>query len=87
MLIRNDSYPLVLPTKTGVIHSPGLPSAMSTSLGWVIGDVLNKSMVLPVVLLSIIAIPSIEGILQQFELVEEPPAPDTPTTEDELFEK
>lgn len=28
-----DLYPLVLPIKTDVIHSPGLPSAMSTSLG------------------------------------------------------
>lgn len=49
MLIGNDLYPLVLPTKTDIIHSPGLPSAMSTALGWVIGGVLNKSTLSPLI--------------------------------------
>lgn len=31
--------------------------------------------------------PSIEGLLQQFWTVEEPPVPDTPTTENELVEE
>ncbi|KAE9524046.1 hypothetical protein AGLY_015527 [Aphis glycines] len=87
MLIGNDLYPLVLPTKTDVIHSPGLPSAMSTTLGWVIGGALNKSTMSPVVSLSITESPSIEGLLQQFWKVEQPPIPDLPTTEDELVEE
>lgn len=85
MLIGNDLYPLVLLTKTDVIHSPGLPSAMST-LGWVIGGALNKSTESSVVSLSNRVSPSIEGLLRQFWAVEEPPIPDKPTTEDELVD-
>jgi hypothetical protein len=87
MLIGYDLYPLVLPTKTDVIHSPGLPSAMSTSLGWVIGGALNKLTLSPVVSRSITTTPSIEGLLQQFWRVEEPPVSDSPTTEEKLVEE
>lgn len=86
MLIGSDLYPHVLQSKADIIHSTGLPSAMSTHLGWIVVGALDESPTSPMVSLSVRSTPEIEGLLQKFWTIEEPDIPDTLTTEDEQCE-
>lgn len=86
MLIGSDLYPHMLPSKADIIHSTGLPSAMSTHLGWIIVGALAESPTTPLVSLSVRATTEIDGLLQKFWTAEEPDRPDLPTTEDERCE-
>lgn len=83
MLIGSDLYPLLLQPKADIIHSPGLPSAMSTHLGWIVVGALQESSASPLVSLTVRTAPSVDGLLQQFWALEEPPASEIPTTEDD----
>lgn len=86
MLLGSDLYPHVLQSKADIIHSTGLPSAMSTHLGWIVVGALDESPTSPMVSLSVTATPEIEGLLRKFWTVEEPTIPDIPTTEDDQCE-
>lgn len=86
MLIGSDLYPHMLQSKADIIHSTGLPSAMSTHLGWIVVGALEESPTTPMVSLSVRAAPEIDGLLQKFWNIEEPDIPDMPTTEDEQCE-
>jgi len=87
MLIGGDLYPMILQPKADIIHTPGLPSAMHTNLGWIIVGSLRDSTSLPLMSLTISAIPVINETLQQFWRVEEPTIPVHSTTEDERCEE
>jgi len=86
MLIGSDLYPHMLQSKAYIIHSTGLPSAMSTHLGWIVVGALDESPTSPMVSLSIGSTPEIEGLLQKFWTIEEPDIPNILTTEDEQCE-
>ncbi|KAF0715871.1 DUF1758 domain-containing protein, partial [Aphis craccivora] len=45
MLVGGDLYPLVLCSRSDIVHSPGLPSVLNTQLGWVIVGALEDSTV------------------------------------------
>jgi len=49
MLIGGDLYPLVLCTRSDIVYSPGLPSALNTQLVWVLVGALNDSVTLSAV--------------------------------------
>jgi len=87
MLIGGDLYPMILQPKADIIHTPGLPSAMHTNLGWIIVGSLRDSTSLPLMSLTISAIPVINETMQQFWRVEEPTMPVHSTTEDNRCEE
>ncbi|KAL4121517.1 hypothetical protein QTP88_014012 [Uroleucon formosanum] len=66
MLIGGDLYPLVLCTKSEVTHSPGLPSALNTQLGWVVVGALKDLVTSSAVSLVSNTTPAIDEIMQQF---------------------
>lgn len=84
MLIGSDLYPHIL--QSDIIHSTGLPSALSTHLRWVVVGALEESPAAPMVSLSVRATSDMDGLLQKFWIIEEPDVPDISTTEDELCE-
>lgn len=86
MLIGGDLYPLVLGTRSDIVHSPGLPSALHTQLGWVIVGALRES-VTSAVSLVVNTTPAIDAIMQQFWAVEEPHGSIISTTENEMCER
>ncbi|XP_060873756.1 uncharacterized protein LOC132947470 [Metopolophium dirhodum] len=87
MLIGGDLYPMILQPKADIIHTPGLPSAMHTNLGWIIVGSLRDPTSLPLMSLTISAVPVLNETLQRFWTVEEPTAPVHSTTEDERCEE
>ncbi|KAL4131322.1 hypothetical protein QTP88_008654 [Uroleucon formosanum] len=87
MLIGGDLYPLVLCTRSEVIHSPGLPSALNTQLEWVVIGVLKDSVTLSAVSLVSNTTPAIDEIMQKFWAVGEPHGSIISTTEDEMCER
>jgi len=66
MLIRGDLYPSVIQSRTDVIHTEGLPSAMNTQLGWVIIGALQNNTHTSLISLSISTTPPIEELMQRF---------------------
>lgn len=87
MLIGSDLYPFLLQPKADIIHSPGLPSAMSTHLGWIIVGSLQEASESPLLSLALRSESTIEDLLQTFWTVEEPSVSAQPTTEEERCEK
>lgn len=87
MLIGSDLYPLVLCTRSEIVHSPGLPSALNTQLGWVAVGELKDSVMSSAVSLVSNTTPAIDEIMQQFWAVEEHHGSIISTTEDEMCER
>ncbi|KAF0704944.1 Uncharacterized protein FWK35_00037405, partial [Aphis craccivora] len=87
MLIGGDLYPMILQPKADIIHTPGLPSAMHTNLGWIIVGSLKDSTSLPLMSLTISTVPVMNETLQQFWRIEEPIVHTQSTTEDERCEE
>lgn len=87
MLIGSDLYPFILQTRAEVLHSPGLPSALSMQLGWIIVGTMNDINEAPTTSLSISTIPAVEELMNRFWEIEEPEVPTKYTTEDEDCEK
>ncbi|XP_050056092.1 uncharacterized protein LOC126549769 [Aphis gossypii] len=87
MLIGGDLYPMILQPRTDIIHTPGLPSAMHTNLGWIIVGSLKDSTPLSLTSLTISTVPVMNETLQQFCRIEEPIVQTQSTTEDERCEE
>lgn len=87
MLVGGDLYPFVMQAKADVIHSNGLPSAMSTQLGWVVFKALHEPPSTSLISLSISTKPPIDELMRQFWTVEEPMEGETNTTQDQLCEE
>lgn len=66
MLLGSDFYSLLLKDESAeIIHSPGLPSAINTKLGWIIiGLVKEESSSIKVSLSSVTSVPVVESMLQ-----------------------
>lgn len=84
MLIGGDLYLFTLCSQSEVIHTPGLPSALKTQLGWLILGTLNDSIDAPIISLSISTKPTIENLMYQFWAIEEPDLTVGPTSESEV---
>lgn len=87
MLIGCDLYPLVLCIRSDIVHSPGLPSALNTQLGWMVVGSLKDSVTLSAVSLVGNTTSAINEIMQQFWTVEEPHGSIISTTENEMCER
>lgn len=87
MLIGGDLFWRIIRSKSNIIHSPGLSSALDTHLGWIIVGPVSDSSWSPKISLTVTSTPSLDTMLHQFWTIEEPPAPKSPTTENELCEK
>lgn len=67
-----DIYPQILGPSSRALHNPGLPSALETTLGWIIlGQSVNKAKSLKVTLLLTSEV-TIDNLLRTFWEVEEP---------------
>lgn len=86
MLIGSDLYPFILNARSEIIHNPGLPSALSTQLGWVVVGTVNNSTSAPTVSLAISAKPVIDELMYQFWTVEEPEDPVSPCSDANICE-
>lgn len=82
MLIGSDLYPHLLQSKSDIIHSPSLPSAMNTYLGWIIVGALEESPSTSKVSLTVKMTSETDKMLQRIWEIEEPEVQDIPTTED-----
>jgi len=89
MLLGGDLYPFLIRSESKVKHVIGFPSAMDSHLGWIIMGLLNplRGVSAPRISLLLTSNPSIDTLLHRFWSIEEPVAPTTPTTEDELCER
>lgn len=87
VLIGGDLYPLVMQSRTDVLHYAGLPSAMNTYLGWVVFGALQDGSKTPLTSLLITSTPPIDEVMRYFWSVEEPGESSIPTTQDQQCEK
>lgn len=87
VLFGADVFPSIVRPHAGIDHNQGFPSALDTLLGWVVFGFITTPNASPLVSLTTTTVTPIGDILQTFWAVEEPPAPISPTTEDQWFEE
>jgi len=91
MLIGGDLYPFLLQSRSDIVHSPGLPSALNTQFGWVIVGAIEGSREYSTASSLVVHAASdnqdIGELLQRFWEVEELDINHRPSTEDEACEK
>ncbi|XP_050063173.1 uncharacterized protein LOC126552505 [Aphis gossypii] len=91
MLIGGDLYPFILQSRSDIVHSPGLPSALNTQFGWVIVGAIEGSREYSTASSLVVHGASdnqnIGELLQRFWEVEELDINHSPSTEDEACER
>jgi len=91
MLIGGDLYPFMLQSRSDIIHSPGLPSALHTQFGWIIIGVLEglntASTASSLMVCTTSEDHALGEIMHQFWVIEEPNIPHSPVTADETCER
>ncbi|XP_050054713.1 uncharacterized protein LOC126549478 [Aphis gossypii] len=91
MLIGGDLYPFILQSRSDIVHSPGLPSALNTQFGWVIVGAIEGSREYSTASSLVVHAASdnqnIGELLQRFWEVEELDIKHSPSTEDEACER
>ncbi|XP_050058384.1 uncharacterized protein LOC126550574 [Aphis gossypii] len=91
MLIGGDLYPFILRSRSDIVHSPGLPSALNTQFGWVIVGAIEGSREYSTASSLVVHAASdnqnIGELLQRFWEVEELDINHSPSTEDEACER
>ncbi|CAH1725014.1 unnamed protein product [Aphis gossypii] len=91
MLIGGDLYPFILQSRSDIVHSPGLPSALNTQFGWVIVGAIEGSREYSTASSLVVHAASdnqnIGELLQRFWEVEELDINHSPSTEDEACER
>ncbi|XP_050065163.1 uncharacterized protein LOC126554100 [Aphis gossypii] len=91
MLIGGDLYPFILQSRSDIVHSPGLPSALNTQFGWVIVGAIEGSREYSTASSLVVHATSdnqnIGELLQRFWEVEELDINHNPSTEDEACER
>lgn len=87
VLLGADVFPSLIRPHGGIEHYVGFPSALDTKLGWIIFGSFSTYHSTPLVALTTTIDQSIGDQLQRFWSVEEPVAPEVPTTEDQWCEE